>query len=230
MFANLRSGDAAARAAALDILSRRYWRPAFVFLRRSGCDEESAKDLVQSLFADWVRKDVFAQVDRNKGRFRTFMLCCLKRLVSNEHRAEVAQKRAPSEGILSLDELMDSSEERWEPAAGIAPDAAFDKVWAVDVIERVVQQLRQECSAGEKRGHFDIFARRIINPILQGLPAPSMAVLAQEHDLSEKQAANCLLTARRAYQRLLKEEVRLYASSETEVASEVRELFLILGQ
>ena len=57
-----------------------------------------------------------------------------------------------------------------------------------------------------------------------------MADLGREHGITEKQAANCLLTAKRAYQRLLQEEIRLYASSEAEVASEILELFSILGK
>lgn len=42
LFADVRGGSTGARVAALDILSRRYWRPVFVFLRRFGHDEETA--------------------------------------------------------------------------------------------------------------------------------------------------------------------------------------------
>jgi len=55
-----------------------------------------------------------------------------------------------------------------------------------------------------------------------------MRELASRHAIDEKQAANALLTARRAYQRLLREEIRLYARSEEEVSVEVRGLFRVL--
>lgn len=57
-----------------------------------------------------------------------------------------------------------------------------------------------------------------------------MADLGRVHGLTEKQAGNLLETAKRAYRRLLKEEIRLYASSESDVAEEVRDLFAILSQ
>ena len=77
--------------------------------------------------------------------------------------------------------------------------------------------------------HFAIFSKRLINPILDGSREISMSVLGREYGLTEKQAANHLLTAKRAYQRLLQEEIRLYAGSEAEVAAEIRDLFSILG-
>ena len=40
-----------------------------------------------------------------------------------------------------------------------------------------------------------------------------------------KEACNYLVTARRAFQRLLRQEIGVYASSEEEIASEVRDLF-----
>ncbi len=101
LLANVRSATPIAKQAALDILTRRYWRPVFGFLRFSGNNEESAKDLTQAFFADWIENDVFGKADERQGRFRSFMLTCLKRFVSNEHRAENAQKRKPVAGLLS---------------------------------------------------------------------------------------------------------------------------------
>jgi hypothetical protein len=53
---------------------------------------------------------------------------------------------------------------------------------------------------------------------------------SKAHGLSEKQAGNLLETAKRAYRRLLEEEIRLYAASDCEVSDEVREIFAILNQ
>jgi RNA polymerase sigma-70 factor (ECF subfamily) len=229
LFADIRNGTPAARRAALDILIRRYWQPVFLFLRRTGQDEESAKDLTQGFFADWIENDVFAQADQCKGRFRSFMLTCLKRYAFNQHRADHAQRRRPEAGLMSLDELMGHPEMPFQPASGMTPDMVFDHAWASAVVIRVLQHLEREFRQTGKDIHFDIFARRIINPILHGTPAPSLADLGREHGLTEKQSANHLETAKRAYRRLLAEEIRLYAASEAEVAEEVRTIFAILG-
>lgn len=230
LLADARDNNPAMKLAALDILIRRYWKPVFLFLRYSGISEASAKDLTQAFFANWIENDVFAKADERKGRFRSFMLTCLKRFSANEHRAACAQKRSPEDGLLSLNELMDNPDVHFEPSHKMTPDAIFQKVWASEVVRRVLSHLEIECNRTGKELHFDIFCKRVIRPILEGDSEPSMAELGQEHGISEKQAANHLLTAKRAYQRLLQEEIRLYASSESEVASEIRELFAILGK
>jgi len=229
LLANARGDNPAVKLAALDILTRRYWKPVFLFLRHSGTPEEVAKDSTQAFFADWIENDAFAKADERKGRFRSFMLTCLKRFVANEYRAAHAQKRGPREGLLSLDELMANPEMPFEPANNMTPDAIFQKAWAVEVVRRVLKHLEVECSRTGKTVHFDIFSRRVIRPILHGCSEPSMAELGREHGITEKQAANHLLTAKRAYQRLLQDEVRLYAATEAEVSSEIRDLFAILS-
>lgn len=227
--AKARTATPAAKEAALDILVRRYWRPVYSFLRYSGQQESSAKDLTQAFFADWIEKDAFGKADKHHGRFRSFMLMCLKHFVSNERRAENAQKRRPTAGLLSLDELMDNPAMPFEPSGGMSPDMIFDRAWAVEVVGRVLGQLKRECRQTGKEIHFDIFERRISNPILNGQAAPSLLDLAKTYGLTEKQAANYLLTAKRAYRRLMEQEIRLYAASESEVADEVRMMFRILG-
>lgn len=230
LFADIRNGSPVARHAALDILTRRYWQPVFLFLRRTGQDEENAKDLTQAFFADWIENDVFGKADQRKGRFRSFMLTCLKRFAFNQHRTDQAQRRRPEAGLVSLDELMDRDAPPSLPAASLTPDMVFDRAWASAVVLRVLRNLERECQDTGKAVHYDIFARRIINPILNGSLEPSMADLGREHGLTEKQAANHLETAKRAYRRLMSEEIRLYADSEIEVADEMRSLFAILNQ
>jgi hypothetical protein len=97
-------------------------------------------------------------------------------------------------------------------------------------VGRVLKHLEVECRNKGQEAHFDIFSRRLIQPILHGMEAPPMADLGRKHGLSEKQAGNLLETAKRAYRRLLEEEVRLYAATDSEVSDEVREIFAILNQ
>jgi len=230
LFVDIRGGSPPAKQAALDILARRYWKPVFKFLQFSGKDEEAAKDLTQAFFAEWIENNAFAKADAQKGKFRSFMLTSLKRFAANKHRDGQAQKRSPAAGLVSLDELMDDDESSYEPAHDETPDKAFDRTWAAEVVGRVLKHLEVECSQKDQKAHFDIFSRRLIQPILHGVEAPSMAELGKAHGLSEKQAGNLLETAKRTYRRLLEEEIRLYAATDSEVSDEVREIFAILNQ
>ena len=230
LFVDIRCGSPAAKLAALDILARRYWKPVFRFLQYSGKDEESAKDLTQAFFAAWIESNTFAKADEQRGKFRSFMLASLKRFVANEHRADHAQKRMPGAGLLSLDELMDNEEKPFEPEDAETPDKAFDRAWAREVISRVLKHFEIDCSLKDQQSHFDIFSRRLIQPILYGQGAPPMADLGKEHGVTEKQAGNLLETSKRAFRRLLEEEIRLYAATESEVSEEVRDIFAILNR
>lgn len=228
---NLRGDDPALRSAGLNILAGRYWRPVYCFLMRSGHGDASSKDLTQAFFVEWVENDGFAKADPDRGRLRALMLTSLMRFASNERRAENAQRRKPAEGLVSLDNLMDNAECPFEPRDhALTPEKIFDRQWAVGIVMRVLKRLEAECLNTGKAIHYDIFMQRVIGPILNGAREESLADLGAKHGMTAKQAGNCLLTAKRACRRLMEDEVRLYAETEDEVADEIRELFLLLGQ
>src|SRR6476646_11674470 len=83
-------------ARALDALSELcqiYWRPLYLFLRREGIGAEDAQDLTQGFFAKLIRDRTHFRVDREKGRFRSFLLGALKHFVADARDHERAQKR-----------------------------------------------------------------------------------------------------------------------------------------
>ena len=65
-----RAGD----VAALEALCRAYWYPLYLFVRRKGNSPEESQDLVQGFFEQIPAKDFLQSVDRDKGRFRNFLL------------------------------------------------------------------------------------------------------------------------------------------------------------
>ena len=68
-----KGGSADARAA-LERLCSIYWYPVFAFVRRRGHSVEEAEDLTQSFFSRLIEKEDLAAADRDRGRFRTFLL------------------------------------------------------------------------------------------------------------------------------------------------------------
>src|SRR5262249_3638881 len=63
---------------ALTELCEVYWYPLYAFIRRSGHGSEEARDLTQEFFARLLEKDYLAGVDREKGKFRSFLLTACK--------------------------------------------------------------------------------------------------------------------------------------------------------
>ena len=81
------------RQAAVERLCCTYWYPLYAYIRRAGYDIEDAEDLTQGFFARLLEKDYLAQVDRQKGRFRSFLLACLRHFVADQRDCARAVKR-----------------------------------------------------------------------------------------------------------------------------------------
>lgn len=213
----------------LNSLITRYWKPTYCYVRRHGYGNEDAKDLVQEFFTSWLAKDLFARADRERGRFKAYLLSSLDNFLANARRAAHAQKRRPPHGFVSIHKLATDDVSFIEPAQRDTPEMAFGRAWATELVLRVLKLLEEECSATGKTAHFDLFRQRVIEPALEGTRPPALRELAGRLDMTEKQAANRLLTARRAYQRLLRNEIWAHASSEEDVTLEMRELFDFLS-
>ena len=229
MLGALRACTLGTRNEILNRLIRMYWKPVYFYVRRKGYDDETAKDLVQEFFTACLDRQVFAQADASRGRFRTFLLSCLGNFLKNAHRAAHAKKRCPTAGVVPLDDVILSENVGFEPRDKETPEEVFHRAWIQDLLMRVLLALEQECQMTGKSKHYEIFRLRIVEPILQGAQEPPMRDIADRLGLTDKEASNYLLTARRAYQRLLREEIRQYALSEEDVTDEVRDLFHFLG-
>lgn len=202
--------------AALERLAQRYWRPAYIHLRGRGVSADDAEDLIQDFFERWLLNNLFGQANRNRGRFRDFFLTSLNNFANNWFRARYAKKRWPDGGFEPdiLNELPGSAE----------PAQEFIRAFQSDMTRDVLRILEEDFRASGKDQHFTMFRRRIVEPVLDGVEPPSYQELAHVSGLSEKQVANQVLTARRAYRRLLESRIAEYAVSADDQALELAEL------
>jgi DNA-directed RNA polymerase specialized sigma24 family protein len=92
-------------AQSLEMLCQQYWPPLFAYVRHRGYSEHDAQDLTQSFFTRLLEKDCLAAVDREQGRFRSFLLMAMKRFLANEWDRLSAQKRGGGTKIISMDSL-----------------------------------------------------------------------------------------------------------------------------
>src|SRR3974390_3351918 len=82
----LGAADASAPGAeaALEELCRTYWFPLYTYVRRQGHNSEDAQDLTQEFFARLLERKCLQLADRERGRFRSFLLTSLKHFLINE--------------------------------------------------------------------------------------------------------------------------------------------------
>jgi DNA-directed RNA polymerase specialized sigma24 family protein len=88
---------------ALATLCENYWFPLYAFVRRAGYTAEDAQDLTQEFFVRLLAKNYLADADRQRGRFRSFLLGAMKHFLAKEKRRQGAQKRGGHQPVLSLD-------------------------------------------------------------------------------------------------------------------------------
>ena len=184
-----------------------------------------ADDLLQGFLADKVlQQNIIALADRGRGKFRTFLLTALERFVVDEFRRETTKSRAPSKPVLDVDELADS-------ISGSRPaSAAFDRIWATEALGEVMRRMRDELCDGTRDHVWGIFEARMLLPITDGTPPPSHEELAERFTLpSASHASNALGSAKRVFRRVFRGVVAEYAADESEVDSEIRELWEIFS-
>src|SRR5208282_1227884 len=153
--------------AALESLCSRYWYPLYAFVRRWGHSHEDAEDLTQAFFMRLLRKEALNQVDRSKGRFRTFLLTDLKHFLNDEWRKERTVKHGGGSQPVSWDAM--EAEERYqnESLDLLTPEELFDRKWAVTIIKQALLRLRQE---NEAKGKLELFLQ--LEPCLTGEISP----------------------------------------------------------
>lgn len=224
----VRNGKTSEQEAALGQLVELYWKPTYCWLRYSGYSDADSKDLVQEFYLLGLREGKFGKADPARGRFRTFWLTCLKNFVANYERDRKAKVRQPSKPIKRINKL-DTSDVAVELIDNLTPEKSFNQAWVWQLLLRVLKALEEECLETGKECHYKLFRCRIIDPIRENKKKPQpIKQLAEEMGLTTKQASNYLITARRAYQRLLRAEINMYASSDEEVSLEVEDVFRFL--
>jgi RNA polymerase sigma-70 factor (ECF subfamily) len=150
-----RDGSSTEAHRALEELCVAYWQPLYAFLRRLGCDPEEARDLTQAYFAELLEKDFLADVDADKGRFRSFLFTSMRHFLFHERDRSKALKRGGGTTVLSLD--VDAAEHAYsrEPIEELTPEDVFERRWALTVIYRGASRLQQQAAAAGKEQQFE---------------------------------------------------------------------------
>jgi hypothetical protein len=218
----LEAGDAAATTAhavsALSELCQVYWRPVYVFLRKQGYGREDAQDLTQGFFAHLIENRGYAHADREKGRFRSFLLVALKHFVADTRDREHALKRG---GGMVLENLDDNVEAQIARGAKWQADEVYDHEWAASLVRRALDRLAQECALAGKADLFSCLMPHLVPWEESALPYDEMARRSHRTVTALRYERARL---RERYRAILREEVRDTVAEVTEVNEELRYL------
>jgi DNA-directed RNA polymerase specialized sigma24 family protein len=209
---------------ALSSLCGAYWYPLYAFVRRKGHSVEDAQDLTQAFFARLLEHGTLASADREKGRFRTFLLTALDRFMKNEWEKTRALKRGGGMAPISLD--AGQAEERYgtEPACVVPAEILFDRGWALALLERAMDRLEADYA---KTGRAGLFVQLKDFLVAQGDEGTYSAVAAAA-GLSEGAARVAVHRLRRRFREVFREELAETVAPE-ELEDELRHLRAVLS-
>src|SRR5258706_4763483 len=135
---------------ALETLCRAYWYPIYVYVRRKGHGPDDAQDLTQEFFAQLISKHHLRLADRNKGKFRTFLLATLDYFLAREWSRAHRQKRGGQFSFISLDQQRPEERYRIEPADNETPEKKFLRQWALTVLKQTMDSLERQGQANSQ--------------------------------------------------------------------------------
>jgi RNA polymerase sigma factor (sigma-70 family) len=207
---------------ALAALCESYWYPLYAYLRRRGYPADQAQDLTQEFFIRVLEGRYLDRADPGKGRFRAFLLTSLKFFVADEEDRNRAQKRG---GGALLPVEFSSGEDRYqrEPAHGETPERIFERRWALTVLDRVVEKLRDEFVHHGRPEHFER-----LKVFLLGQSDAPYAALAREMNTSEGALKVAIHRLRKRYRELFRQEIADTVADPAELETELRYLAGVL--
>ena len=205
-------------------LCNAYWYPLYAYVRRKGYPPTDAQDLTQEFFARLLARNYVTAADRQKGKFRSFLLGTFEHFLAKEWRRAHAEKRGGGRTDFSLDELDAENRYLLEPAHELTPAKIFDRRWATTLLDQAMARLAEECQAGQKG---DLFAA--VEPLLSGDSAGgSYAELARSLNTTEGALKVAVHRLRHRYGELVRAEIAQTVASPAEVEQELRELLAAL--
>jgi RNA polymerase sigma factor (sigma-70 family) len=210
---------------ALAKLCQAYWYPLYAYVRRRGFSPPDAEDLTQEFFARFLEHHWVGNADREKGRFRSFLLSAMNHFLANEWDKARAQKRGGGAPTLPLE--FNAAETRYthEPADKSTPEQHFEHRWAMTLLETVLNRLRAEYERDSKA---ELFAE--LHPCLIGdRTSQPYAELACTLGLTEGAVKSAVHRLRQRYRELLRDEIAQTVATPGEVEEELRHLVVVLS-
>lgn len=215
--------------AALAELCEAYYQPVFRFLRQEGRDEDTARELTQEFFARVLAGAGFGGADRERGRFRSFLLGAVKHFLADLRDRERRRKRG---GGMLPESLEDPGLARDDTAPGLQvpslspemEDAWFDRQWALTLMDRALGILAAELAADGRQRHFEV-----LKPWLAGAGTPaSQAQAGRELGLGEGAVKVAVHRVRRRFREVIRAEIVQTLGEGGDVEGELRYLVEVL--
>jgi RNA polymerase sigma factor (sigma-70 family) len=212
--------------AALARLCQTYWVPVYAFVRKRGNPPDEAADLTQSFFAKFLAMNYVARAERERGRFRSFLMTSVANFLHDQHDRAGAVKRGSGHSPFSLD--VDQAEKEFieESILTQSPAHAFEKRWATALLDNTMQRLAAEQKENVRPDLFEHLQRHLWGDS-DSVP---YAQLAETLGLSAVNLRVSMHRLRQRYREILREQISHTVATPAEIEDEIRYLMTVVAR
>jgi RNA polymerase sigma factor (sigma-70 family) len=224
---SVRSDDTKLAREALGDLCRTYWKPVNLYILRTTRNKSDAEDLTQQFFARFLEKEHYKLAERERGKFRSFLLTAVKHFLINEHERMSARKRGGGQAQISLDEEIEGEDRpRVEISDLRTAEYIYEQSWAIALLAKVRDRLQADYARTGKGERFEALEK-----FLPGEENElTYAELSARFGIPEGTLKSDVHRLKNRYAELLREEIGRTVSTPNEVEEELRALITVLGQ
>ena len=204
--------DEQAARTALASLCAQYWQPVFAFVRRQGYSADEAQDLTQGFFTTLIEKDYVGDADRERGRFRAFLLASCRHYLLNEIDRVRAQKRGGDQLRVPIEDL--------DVVDADTPERVYQRQWCRALLGAVLDDVRRRYANGDGERLFE----RLSPFLTDEGEAGTHAAAATDLGMTPGAVKVAVHRLRRRYRQALRQRVAETVAAEDEIEDEIRTL------
>jgi RNA polymerase sigma-70 factor (ECF subfamily) len=207
------------------LLCETYYQPVLNFIRRTVAvspfqyGSQDAGDLTHDFFIRVMQGKEFRHLERNHGRFRSYLLGAVKYFLADVREKASAQKRGGRRQPVSLAMLPET-----DIASAAESDARFDRDWAESLVSRAVNELRLEADRNGTDGQFNVLRHWLVGDSKESGREESAAVLGITKEHFKVQVSRL----RKKFRLLIHREIAVTVDSESSITAELDYLILAL--
>jgi RNA polymerase sigma-70 factor (ECF subfamily) len=158
VLSHLREGGPSGHRAALNVLSERYWKPIYAFIRVGGTrTNEDAKDLTQAFFLWLQESEALRRFKEERGSLRSYLKILLKRFVKDQVLSLHRLKRGGGHTILSLSSDSSGLEELLADPGGVDPETLYERVWRTELVNQAIDRLKDRALSEGNEIAYSVF-------------------------------------------------------------------------
>jgi len=211
---------------ALQTLCKAYWPPLYSFVRRLGNAPHDAQDLTQEFFARLLHKDWLVAVERERGRFRTFLIMAVKRFLANEWDKHRTARRGGGQACVPLDTQFAEECYLADARPSLSADHLYERQWALTLLDQAMTRLRAEYESDGRAGDFE----RLKTYLTAGRGEIPYDQIARDLGASEGAARVAVHRLRKRFREVFRAAVADTVSSAEDVDEEMHYVVEVLGR